>query len=118
MLYSCTHHFHSHLSFVKSLKSVVDCKHFVAFGDSHSDSGAHGGVHTCRGGADVQHGDVKGALWVRGSSGHKGESKARRHVLRGALNASSNVERESHASVCGHGAHNACLEERWYISNF
>ncbi len=62
--------FHSYLSLVESLEAVTDSKHFVAFSDSHPDSRAHGGVHTgCRC-ADVQHCNVKGALWVTESSSH------------------------------------------------
>lgn len=62
--------FHSYLSLVESLEAVADRKHFMAFSDSHSDSRAHGGVHTCCRCADVQHCNVKGALRVTESSGH------------------------------------------------
>lgn len=60
----------SYLSLVESLEAVADGEHFVAFGDSHSDSRTYGGVHTCRRGADVQHGNIKGALWGTESSSH------------------------------------------------
>lgn len=57
----------TYLSFGQSLKSIVDSKHSVAFCDSHPDSWTHGGVHSSRRGADVQHGNVKGALWATGT---------------------------------------------------
>lgn len=89
---SCTCHMPSYLSFVKSFKAVVDSKHFVALSDSHSDSRAHGGVHTCCRCTHVHHRHVKRALWVTNSSSHthththiiyshKGESKTLALVL-------------------------------------
>lgn len=62
--------FHPHLSFVESLKTITDGKHFVAFCDSHSDSRTHSSIHTCCRSADIHHGHVKGALWVTEKGKH------------------------------------------------
>lgn len=60
----------SHLSFVESLEAIVYSKHFVAFGDSHSDSRTNSSIHTCCWGTDVHYCHIKGALWVIHSTSH------------------------------------------------
>lgn len=60
----------SHLSFVESLEAIVYSKHFVAFGDSHSDSRTNSSIHTCCWSTDVHYCHVKGALWVIHSTSH------------------------------------------------
>lgn len=69
----------AHLSFVKSFKSIADCKHLVTLRNSHPDCRADGGVHACCRGSDIQHRHVEVALREECT---KQQVKQRRHRMR------------------------------------